>query len=636
MATGNKWVSPLGAQHLIGTSEGGYTNYVDIAVLAGGGAVAVWQEFADDWPQSYAQLLDASGGPVGGKIYVSDSAFIRGEPQVAALAGGGFTVTFESYDGSGDGVVVRQYDATGTSVNAAWVNDTTTNFQDRSDIAGLKAGGSVAVWNSENFGVYGQLLDAGGTQIGTEFKINTTSLGVNGGTPHVLALSDGGFFVMWQDLNNSAGQRFTAAGTRVGSEIPLTFGEFQQFAVLADGRLAIASVTNTGATGYDVWVQVFGMDGNPDGPRMAAHARNTASQFQPGIFALADGGFVVTWEDNDADGSGGYGLMAHRYAASGDPVGDEFIVNAGDGSMFLIGEPELQMAQLANGDLMFSWVETTPDPITGINSNEIRTRMFDLARLHVGTDAADTLKGSARANWMTGQDGDDTISGFGGDDILNGGAGQDRLLGGSGHDMLNGQGGNDYLEGGFGNDRLFGGAGNDTLDGEGGRDSLSGGNGIDWLDGGVGRDRLKGGNGNDTLLGGDGNDRLNGGGGRDLLQGGAGSDRMDGGAGNDTLRGNGGDDRLDGGAGNDRLSGGNGADAFVFTEGADRVLDFRKAVDTLELDDALWGGGLTAKGVLDLASVVGTNTVFDFGGGNTLTLEDYTDINALEALITIV
>lgn len=644
MAIGNKWVSPQGAENSINlvTSADSLQLRVDLAATTGGGAVAVWQEYVDGWWESYAQRLDANGDNVGGKIYVSDGwAFGNDNPQVAGLAGGGFAVTFDTLDGDYFGTAVRQYDATGNSVNSARVNDTTAYSQLGGDIAGLSGGGSVVVWNSENQDVgydaiYGQLLNAGGTQIGTEFQISTTSLGFLSGIPHAQALSDGGFFVMWQAGFDSYGQRFNAAGTKVGAEIALSQGEMQQFAVLADGRLAMASVTNPGATNYDVWVQVFDMDGNPDGTRMAAHARNTAGQAAPGVFALADGGFVVTWEDNDADGSGGYGLKAHRYAASGDAVGGEFIVNAGGGGMFLTGKPELQMAQLANGDLMFSWVETTYDPLTKETTNEVKSRVFDLTKIHVGTDGDDLLKGNAGDNFLVGMDGDDTINGFGGDDTLNGGIGLDRLLGGNGHDTLNGQGGNDYLEGGNGKDLLTGGTGDDTLDGGGGADTLNGGNGLDWIDGGIGRDRLSGGNGNDTLKGGDGNDRMAGNDGRDRLLGGAGNDRLSGGNGNDTLRGNNDNDRLDGGAGNDRLEGGNGADVFIFAEGADRVLDFRKAVDTLELDHGLWVGGLTAKGVLDYAEVVGTDTVFDFGGGNTLTLEDYTKIAALEALISIV
>src|SRR5690606_37788719 len=103
-----------------------------------------------------------------------------------------------------------------------------------------------------------------------------------------------------------------------------------------------------------------------------------------------------------------------------------------------------------------------------------------------------------------------------------------------------------------------------------------------------------------------------------------GADVVFGGAGNDWIDGGGGNDTLDGGIGNDVLTGGVGADRFVFLAdyGQDRVTDFTDDVDTLFLDDALWGGGLTvAQVVATFASVQGGDTVFDFGGGETVILE---------------
>jgi Ca2+-binding RTX toxin-like protein len=659
MSIGNKWVSPQGGEHLVGTGTGASTRYVDFTALVGGGGVVVWQEFDGSNTESYAQIVDADGNNVGGRIYVSDGwAFGNDNPQVAALAGGGFAVTFDTLDGSYFGTAVRQYDATGTSVNSARVNDYTFDSQLRGDVAGLSGGGSVVVWNSENQdggsdAIYGQLLDAGGTQIGTEFRISTISLGFHSGIPHVQALDDGGFFVMWQVGFGSFGQRFTATGAKVGTEVSLATGEMQQFAVLADGRLAIASVTNPGATTYDVWVQLFGIDGSTDGPRMAAHARNTAAQAQPGIFALADGGFVVTWEDNDAGGSGGYGLMARRFAASGDAVGDEFIVNTGDGGMFLMGEPELQMAQLANGDAMFTWVENNTDPLTLVTTNEVKARVFDLARVHTGTAADDLMKANAKDNFMVGMDGNDTLLGYAGDDFLFGNAGADLLKGSTGNDVLNGGDDRDRLIGGSGDDSLIGGQANDMLKGGAGDDTAEGGLGMDKLFLGTGNDRGFGGKGNDRLFGEKGNDLLNGGGGNDMLDGGldrdklfggSGNDSLIGGRGHDTLKGGAGDDvleggngkdKLDGGAGDDTLSGGAGTDVFVFNGGQDVITDWD--LESIRFDKAVWGGtNLTPAQVMNYATDVGPDTVFDFLNGNTLTVEGTTDWPLLEAYVTVI
>lgn len=80
-----------------------------------------------------------------------------------------------------------------------------------------------------------------------------------------------------------------------------------------------------------------------------------------------------------------------------------------------------------------------------------------------------------------------------------------------------------------------------------------------------------------------------------------------------------GDDRLWGATGNDTLVGGAGNDTFFFSRGwgHDEVSDF---VD--DLDQISFGGfGFsTAQEALSHATQVGSNVVFNFGAGDTLTV----------------
>ncbi|NKX45208.1 calcium-binding protein [Roseicyclus persicicus] len=231
------------------------------------------------------------------------------------------------------------------------------------------------------------------------------------------------------------------------------------------------------------------------------------------------------------------------------------------------------------------------------------------------------LEGTDGPDLLSGGDGDETILGLAGNDTLYGGAGNDTLEGGDGNDVLHGQRGEDHLIGGSGRDWLFGYAQDDRLEGGDDGDRLYGMPGHDWLDGGDGRDWLFGNGGRDTIHGGGDNDQVYGLAGHDVLFGDAGNDRVFGGGGNDTL---------DGGAGNDTLTGDIGADVFVFGEGLDVITDFKNDVDEIHLDDAMWGGGLTVAQVISaFGSVVGGNTVLDFGGGNTLTINGLTNTSLL-------
>jgi Ca2+-binding RTX toxin-like protein len=174
-----------------------------------------------------------------------------------------------------------------------------------------------------------------------------------------------------------------------------------------------------------------------------------------------------------------------------------------------------------------------------------------------------------------------------------------------------------------GNDDYRGGPLNNTITGDIGDDTLGGAEGDDFIDGGAGNDKMRGGDGDDEMVGGDG---------MDSMIGGDGDDTLDGGLDNDRLAGRSGADSLAGGAGDDVLRGGAAADVFLFAAGggADRIIDFADDEDTLELDEALWGGGKTVADVLtDHATVVGSNTVFTFTGGETLIVRGIADVNLL-------
>ncbi len=248
----------------------------------------------------------------------------------------------------------------------------------------------------------------------------------------------------------------------------------------------------------------------------------------------------------------------------------------------------------------------------------------------LGDSGADSLNGTAFADYMLGKAGIDTLNGQSGDDILLGGGSADTLDGGAGDDTLKGGGGDDIIAGGDRDDLLVGSKGSDTLDGGEGNDTYqivtkdagtidafndSGSTGTDTIDatrvtvlqfadtfddsngielitgnitvgttlagvtGPVIWDfssltltditLLQGTTGADQITGSGGDDKINGLGGDDTLSGGVGTDTLKGGGGADLLNGGTGDDVLRGGGGIDDLHGDAGSDSLGGGAGAD-------------------------------------------------------------------
>lgn len=110
------------------------------------------------------------------------------------------------------------------------------------------------------------------------------------------------------------------------------------------------------------------------------------------------------------------------------------------------------------------------------------------------------IKGSRRADTLSGGEEDDVIFGNGGNDAVSGGGGADRLSGDGGDDTLYGDGGDDRLDGGDGDDVLIDGDGSTRFFGRAGADRIiadyryyNGGNAIYSV-------AVDGGDGNDVVL----------------------------------------------------------------------------------------------------------------------------------------
>ena len=200
-------------------------------------------------------------------------------------------------------------------------------------------GNFVVAWTSRyqdgsGNGVYAQRYDYNGNLIGPEFQVNAYTTG-DQWDPSVGMAADGNFVIAWQGADttgshNVYAQRYDSSGIPVGYQFRVntyTSGnQLRASAAMADnGSFVIAWEGSEGqdGSGYGVYAQLYGNDGNPVGSEFLANSYTTGSQASPSVGMAADGAFVIVWNSYDQDGSGG-GIYAQRYDSSGIPVGAEF------------------------------------------------------------------------------------------------------------------------------------------------------------------------------------------------------------------------------------------------------------------------------------------------------------------------
>ena len=364
--------APVTDEFQVNTFFSGDQDDPKITALSDGGFVVIWESKLQDTSDNgiFGQRFDASGTEVGTEFQVN--SFVTGNQDtasVAALADGGFVVTWESFNqelggtSNSNGVFAQRFEVSGTTPTAVGsefqVNTTTTNSQDDSAVAGLAdvgyGGGFVVTSNSYGQdssydGVFGQVFDSDGDLVGSEFQVNTTTANDQEDSS-VAALDDGGFVVVWNSANQDGdydgvfGQRFDATGNSVGVEFQVNSEtsddqEDAEVTVLADGSFVVAWESEDQDGEYEgVFAQRFDVTGTtptPIGGEFQVNTHVASVQNDADITALADGGFAVAWESQDTRAEIGYAYSEDISLQVFDAYG-EAELNAATGALVLYG-----------------------------------------------------------------------------------------------------------------------------------------------------------------------------------------------------------------------------------------------------------------------------------------------------------
>jgi Ca2+-binding RTX toxin-like protein len=588
------------AEFRVNTTFAGSQDGQTVAALADGSFVVSWTSNDTDSHGVFAQRYSQSGAALGIEFQVNtEVADSQSEPSITALADGGFLVSWGSFNQDTDdsGVYAQRYDASGAEVGTEFrANTTTAGEQSQAVAAGLSDGGFVITWRSDDgdqTGVFGQVYDADGVAVGTEFRANTETDFVQD-AHQVVGLADGGFVVSWTSQNQDGdglgvyAQIFDADADPAGSEFLINLGTPNAqwrpaLSALPDGGfVAVWMAEESPGGNHNIHARRFDSAGAGAPFEVLVNSVTLGDQEAPVVATLVDGGFVVAWEGPDAMGSG---IFARRFDADGNAVAGEFRVNTTTSQI----QAEPVIAALADGGFVISWTSLHQDG----DVNGVYSQRYDAAgrayQMEIRGDLASNVLslsgGSGRMVGGLGNDvyivdsvGDTVVEGFWegfdsvqcpftytlGDNVealtltgtraINGIGNElnNNLNGNIANNVLDGRAGSDVMRGGRGNDTYIVGAGDSALEGiNAGTDTvrsevsftlgahlenlvLTGTGDIAGTGNGL-LNRMTGNDGNNTFSAGFGNDVLSGGAGNDSLRGGVGADRLIGGLGADTF-----------------------------------------------------------------------------------------------------
>lgn len=234
------------------------------------------------------------------------------------------------------------------------VNTYTTAGQNSPSVSSDGLGGFFVVWSSEgsletdqdSSSIQGQRLSSIGASLGSQFQINSSTVG-HQSRPKLAFLGTSGFVVVWHsassagpdgDAESIQGQRLDSTGLPLAAEFQVnTYGtseqSFPSVSGLESGEFLVVW-RSFGSDGSDddssIQAQFYDSSGNPSGLEFQVNDYTTGTQASPEVASLSDGRFVMVWTSEGSYGtdSDTQSIQGKVYHSNGDPVGDEFQVNS--------------------------------------------------------------------------------------------------------------------------------------------------------------------------------------------------------------------------------------------------------------------------------------------------------------------
>lgn len=227
--------------------------------------------------------------------------------------------------------------------------------------------------------------------MGAEFRVNSYQSNWQRNS-HITTFADGGFMVVWDSYFNNyqqgqatttyiAGQRYDASGARIGGEVVIdaidgASSSDARVTTLRDGGYVVAwtydDYDDILTLDTEIWAKVYNADGTV---RVNAFRVDTAPSFNavnPDVAALGDGGFRITW-GNDNAGATFDDVRTRSFSANGVARTPDALLNT---NVTAFDQINARTCTLNDGRVVAIWGSEATYPNGGGGDSDIRATIF--------------------------------------------------------------------------------------------------------------------------------------------------------------------------------------------------------------------------------------------------------------------
>jgi hypothetical protein len=340
------------SQTQVNASDSGVQNDGQIAATHDGGYVVVWHSINFIIGQRY----DSAGNKLNSEVIAGFNFGQQTTPAVTVLANGNIAVAFVDVPAADVYVQIfaptwgspLRLDAIGGGTDQSLPS--ITPFADGSYVIAY-----TAATSSAETSVLAKIVSTAG-DVGSEFALNSETDSQT--SPELATLSNGNFVAVYEDeFFGSATDHdikygiFTKTGFPIASAAVPGANSNQletdpDVAALRDGGFVVVWTSPVSSV-HDIRASILSNTGVTVASNILVNTTTAATQDEASVVALADGGFLVTWEDDLANL-----VRAQRFDAVGSKIGAEFTVKNGVSDGFSGDSPEA--ALLSDGRIAYA------------------------------------------------------------------------------------------------------------------------------------------------------------------------------------------------------------------------------------------------------------------------------------------